>query len=127
MTMHVLHNRDALANPANARSPERDIPKKDLERYSLCRLISSLIQEKPQLARLEHEVAAELFSKSDVPGLEARGFSIPPSILNGRRDLEAGSATKGDDLVATDLLGDSFIATLRNQPVALRAGATVLP
>ena len=72
-------------------------------------------------------LSSELFTKTDVDGPEARGFSIPISVLNApaRRDLTAGSATQGQHLV--DTLGiwpDSFIGTLRNLTFAVAAGGT---
>jgi HK97 family phage major capsid protein len=43
------------------------------------------------------------------------------------RDLSAGTATDGKELVATDLLASSYIEVLRNASSVMRAGATMLP
>lgn len=52
------------------------------------------------------------------------GIVIPYDVLT--RDLSAGTATDGAELVSTDLLAGSFIDVLRNALVVRAAGATIL-
>lgn len=54
----------------------------------------------------------------------AVNFSIPMDVF--KRDLTAGTATQGQELVSTDLLAGSFIDVLRNLLVVRAAGATML-
>ena len=57
-------------------------------------------------------------------GERAMSFNIPHDVLT--RDLSAGTATDGAELVRTDLLAGSFIDVLRNMLVVEAAGATTL-
>ncbi len=61
------------------------------------------------------------------PNMDQRSqsFVIPSDVLN-YRDLSAGTATDGAELVATNLLSGSFIDVLRNMLVVMQAGATML-
>ena len=56
------------------------------------------------------------------------GYQVPAEVLGttGRRDLSAGTATDGAELVATDLLAGEFIDVLRNAMVTRAAGARVM-
>ncbi|MCP4996006.1 MAG: phage major capsid protein [Gammaproteobacteria bacterium] len=56
---------------------------------------------------------------------QARGLFIPPEILS--RDLSAGTATDGAELVADNLLAGSFIDVLRNSLTIRQAGAQIIP
>lgn len=58
-------------------------------------------------------------------GQRVAGLSVPSDVL-AYRDLLAGTATDGAELVATDLLSGSFIDVLRNALVVRMAGATML-
>ncbi|MFQ5737241.1 MAG: phage major capsid protein [Thermodesulfobacteriota bacterium] len=59
------------------------------------------------------------------PTSPARGFYIPKDVLM-ERDLTVGTATAGGNLVATDLLANSFIELLRNRMKVKELGATIL-
>lgn len=118
--------------------------------HALANPSSRPIQE---AAAFEFEVSAEV---AKVRGKASNGFALPEVIwsaqervelhqralahplyvpndvlgrdVHGRmtRDLSAGTATDGAELVATDLLAGSFIDVLRNLSVVTAAGATVL-
>lgn len=51
---------------------------------------------------------------------------MPSDILIAKRDLNVGTGTAGGNLVATDLLAQSFIELLRNRVILAQAGATML-
>lgn len=56
--------------------------------------------------------------------MRSNNFVVPVDVLT--RDLSAGTATDGAELVATNLLAGSFIDVLRNMLVVRAAGATIL-
>ena len=56
----------------------------------------------------------------------SRGDILKAQRTWGTRDLTAGTATDGAELVATDLRAGSFIDVLRNVSRVIQAGATVL-
>lgn len=97
-------------------------------RFSVVRLVRALANPSDRRAR---EDAAFEFEASEA-ALQAQGRSlrgnaqatIPLDILH--RDLLAGTATIGGNLVATDLLAGSFIDVLRARALTVQAGATVL-
>ena len=57
-------------------------------------------------------------------GVVPRGLLVPTDVL--KRDLSAGTATDGAELVATNLLSGSFIDVLRNLSAVMGMGATTL-
>jgi len=78
-----------------------------------------------QRAGFELEVSAE--SQRGFGGdFKCRGEFIPEMLLGGRRDLSAGTATDGAELVASNLLAGSYIEVLRNTMVTAKAGITML-
>ena len=56
-------------------------------------------------------------------GVTPQGILVPMEVL--RRDLNAGTATAGGNLVGTDLLGGSFIEMLRNSSVMLQLATSM--
>jgi HK97 family phage major capsid protein len=77
-----------------------------------------------EAAKFEYEVSEAAAKKA---GKSSRGIYIPNEVLrHSRRDLVVGTASAGGNLVATDLLGGSFIELLRNKLVLADAGMTVL-
>jgi len=76
------------------------------------------------------EASQEFVRKNNLP--QPKGIVIPPEALSrymtGRmvRDLSAGTATDGAELVSTDLLSGSLIDVLRNRSVVMGLGATTL-
>ena len=61
---------------------------------------------------------------ADKAGVSPRGLLVPTDIL--RRDLSAGTATDGAELIATNLMSGSFIDVLRNLSAVMGMGATTL-
>ncbi len=97
--------------------------REDLRRYSITRAILAAANNDWRGAELEQEASRAV---TQLKGGEPRSFYVPFDVLYERRDLTAGTATDGLELVATNLLAASFIDVLRNAAVVQRAGATLL-
>lgn len=120
-------------NEARSRQEEvadLDLSAKDHNRFSFVRLMDALTDQNnraaQQRAAFELDVCSSAADKMP-SGFKARGVYLPPSILESKRDLSAGSATDGAELVATNLAAGSYIEVLRANMTAMRAGARLLP
>lgn len=107
-----------------------DVTEKERQEFSFVKLMDALANPNDRAAQnragFELEVCAD--AESQMPaGFNARGAFIPANIYEGQRDLSAGTATDGAELVATNLLPGSFIETLYNNSTAIQAGARMLP
>ena len=99
-------------------SPEPlGLTKKESKSYSLTEAMKSLMTGK-SVSGIEGEVSEAIAQRS---GRETNGF-----FLASQRDLVAGTATDGAELVGTDHLGGDFIDALRPKMVTLQAGVRVL-
>ena len=101
---------------------------KERDQFSIIRLMDALGNPSDRSAQTaagyELEVCAE--AERTLPGdFKVRGAFIPSEILS--RDLTAGTATDGAELVSTNLPSGSYVDVLCNNMVALQAGATMLP
>ncbi len=95
---------------------------KDKRQFSMLRVMNYLTNSTPQTreaAAFEIEVSEAGAEKA---GITPRGMYIPPEV----RDLSAGTATDGAELVADNLLAGSYIEALRNSMAVAGAGATFL-
>jgi HK97 family phage major capsid protein len=124
----LLEKMGVEEKPLNPKDAEIGMSEKERRDFSFIRAINALAhpnsQEAQRAAGFELEVSRAAQQKS---GKEARGILIPADVLGyGRRDLTVGSASAGGDLVATDLMSDSFIDLLRKALVLQTAGATVM-
>ncbi len=105
-------------NASLGTSPEPlGLSKKESKSYSLTEAMRSLVAGK-SVGGLEGEVSDAIAQRS---GRETNGFFVA-----SKRDLVAGTATDGDELVGTDLRGGDFIDALRPNMVTLQAGVRVL-
>lgn len=108
-------------------TPEIGLSHKEVRQFSFLNAITSMFTGKRELAGFELEVSNAVAQKM---GKSARGMYIPWDVLSaqqtpmGRRDLLAGTATIGGNIVATNLLHGSFIDILRNRVMVYRMGAT---
>jgi len=100
--------------------PPLKVPEKDAKRYSLCRALNLLAQQKP-LDGLEREMSVEMAKRT---GKQPEGFFVPMNL--GNRALAAGTDNVGGYSVGTDVLAGSLIELLRNKQVCVAAGARVL-
>ena len=124
----LLEKMGVQEKPINAKDAEIGMSAKERRDFSFVRAINALAHpnsaEAQRAAGFELEVSRAAQEKS---GKEARGILIPADVLGfGRRDLTVGSASGGGDLVATDLMSDSFIDLLRKALVLQTAGANVM-
>ena len=102
--------------------PVKQAPVMDVEErqeFSISRAVRNFINE-GKWTGYEAEVSQ---SAQKAQGRSTNGLCIPTEAF-AKRDLTAGSAGAGGNTVATDLSG--FIDLLRNEAVAIQAGATVL-
>tara|TARA_R110002051_G_scaffold45132_1_gene91004 strand:+ start:5411 stop:7348 length:1938 start_codon:yes stop_codon:yes gene_type:complete len=93
------------------------LSKKESKSYSMTDAMRALVAGK-RVGGLEGEVSEAIAQRS---GKETNGFFVA-----SQRDLVAGTATDGDELVGTDLMGGDFIDALRPNMVTLQAGVRVL-
>ena len=124
----LLEKMGVQEKPINAKDAEIGMSDKEKREFSFIRAINALAhpnsKEAQRAAGFELEVSRAAQEKS---GKEARGILIPADVLGyGRRDLTVGAASGGGDLVATDLMSDSFIDLLRKSLVLQQAGANVM-
>lgn len=98
---------------------------KDKQRYSLTRLYRHLSNPQDRqaaaAAAFEIEVSDDIAKRSKG---SAQGAYVPDFAF--KRELTAGTATDGAELVATNLLAERFIDVLRNVSAVGQANATVL-
>lgn len=131
-----------------AESPEIGMSQREVERYSFLRVLLAATDpmNAHKLAPFEYEASRAAQDKRGdsrpkereaaltIPvDVLSRGLAVDPAaaasamrMLGGRRDLSVGTATAGGHLVATELLGGSFIDLLRNAMVLDRMGVRML-
>jgi HK97 family phage major capsid protein/HK97 family phage prohead protease len=124
----LLEKMGVQEKPINPKDAEIGMSDKEKRSFSFIRAINALAhpnsQEAQRAAGFELEVSRAAQQRS---GKEARGILIPADVLGyGRRDLTVGSASGGGDLVATELMSESFIDLLRKALVLQTAGANVM-
>lgn len=128
--LKVIGERNNNARTETEHDGEVDLSPRDRQQFSLVRLMDALSNPNDRAARnragFELEVSAEA-QRGFGSDFKCRGEFVPQSLLSGRRDLSAGTATDGAELVATDLLAGSYIEILRNASSAMQAGVTMLP
>lgn len=118
---------EALRKLSTKPVPTADIglTDKEAKRYSVLRMINALANpgdaNAQRSAQFERECSDEV---AKIMGKSARGFFVPHDVQ--KRDLTAGVPTAGGNLVATDLLGGSFIDMLRHAMVIDSMGARFL-
>ena len=126
--LNLVGQRNNEVRSEKKRNPDVDMEDKEVKQYSFMRLMEALANPTDRSA--QNRAAFEL-EVSDAAGktmgsdFKARGAVIPNQIL--ARDLTAGTATDGAELVATNLLAGSFIDVLRNSSALMGAGARMLP
>jgi HK97 family phage major capsid protein/HK97 family phage prohead protease len=119
--------REALDKIASKPLPTADLgmDKKEVRQYSFMRALNALANPGDQAAQkaaaFERECSEAAAAKL---GKQARGFMVPFDVQ--KRDLTAGTASAGGNLVATDLLSGSFIDILRNAMVIDAMGARMM-
>jgi len=137
---HIIDTKDDLDDkPLTVADPSIGLGGRDLEDFSLFRALRALAypNQREFVDAAAHERAvsdtcADKFNK------QAEGFMLPYDLYISRevpflgkesalsRALSAGTATAGEELVATNLLTGSFIDVLRSLNVVMSMGARVL-
>ena len=137
-------NKEIQAEHQHEELGHLDLSKNDRNQFSLFRLMAAM---DPKASPAIKEAGAYELDVTNAAGQAAvrqlgneftlRGQFIPSEVIvpnhvyqramRVQRDLSAGTATDGAELVATNLLAGSFIETLRNNMVVMQAGATLLP
>lgn len=114
----VLENLDMNARATTVEQPETDpseigMSEKEVRQFSFTRAINALAnpnsRKAQEAAAFEMEVSQ---SAAAAAGVDARGIYVPADVL--KRDLQATTATQGEEVVAEDLMSGSFIELLRN-------------
>jgi HK97 family phage major capsid protein/HK97 family phage prohead protease len=113
--------------PVSGRDSDVGLSDKEVKQFSFVRAINALAnpsdRDAQEAAGFEREVSRAAAQKN---GRNVRGIMVPTDVLRSKRDLTVGTASAGGNLVATDLLADSFIDLLRNRSVVQRLGAGTL-
>lgn len=113
--------------PLTGKDADVGLTDKEVRQFSVLRALNALANPSDkgawEAAAFEREVSE---AGAKAAGKSARGIFVPSEILRAKRDLVAGTASAGGNVVATDLMAASFIDLLRNRSVVQRAGATVM-
>jgi len=101
------------------------LTQREAKRYSLLRALNACVTGRWDAAGFERELSQEIAQRM---GRDSNGFFMPTDIpfAGEQRDYTVGTAGNGGNLVATDLLGGSFIEALRNSMAITQLGATFL-
>jgi HK97 family phage major capsid protein/HK97 family phage prohead protease len=113
--------------PVTGKEADIGLSAREIKQFSFVKAINALGNPTDRsawdAAAYEREVSEAAAKKA---GKSARGIFVPGEILRAQRDLNVATATAGGNLVATELLADSFIELLRKTSVVQRAGATTM-
>ena len=126
---------NAIAAGQTTPVPHLDMTPKEVKRFSVLRAVRSIVDKDNRLAGLEREAHEAICQRLGIKDSPHGGLFIPADVQMARgigagaqqRDLTVGTPTAGGNMVATDLLGGSFIELLRARSVVARLGATMLP
>lgn len=114
-----------VTSPIASQAREVGLNDKETRQFSFVRAFNYLANPGDKAAR---EAAAFEIEVSEAAsrayGKPANGIMVPNEVLS--RNLVAGTASAGGNLVATDLLASSFIELLRNKLALAQVGATIL-
>lgn len=119
---------ELIRHLSSAPKPTADIgmTDKEVRSFSIVRALHALANPMDQAAQraaaFEFEASAAAAQKL---GKQARGIMLPHDVLRAS-DLVKGTANKGGNLVATELLSGSFIDMLRNAMVLDSMGVVTL-
>lgn len=121
--------RDAFLEKIGAQKPVQenvamlDLSESEKNRYSLVNAIRAQITGDWKEAGFERELSQEIAKRT---GKDTAGFFMPLNVkMDGKRAAYSVGGT-GANLVATNLMADSFIEILRNKMLVMEMGAKVL-
>lgn len=120
--------REAILQNAGSKpapDPEIGMSRQETEQFSVVRLLNALANPTDHRARESASFELEASrAAAEQTKREARGALVPHDVL--KRELVAGTDSKGGDTVAEDLLAGSFIDLLRNRMVLSNLGVQML-
>lgn len=115
---------DFKQKPASDNDGNIGLSEREQNSYSFLRAMNALAnpndKRAQEAAAFEKECSAAAVKAS---GNEAKGIMVPMDILRQKRDMTAGVASQGGNLIATDLQSGSYIEILRQVAALTRAGA----
>lgn len=117
-----LEKLGAKQEPIDQGAGNVELTSKEQRSYSLVRAINAAITGNWSEAGLEREISSEIERQT---GRATSGFFMPHN-LEMRAPYAVGAAGTGGNLVATNLLADSFIDVLRNNALIMQMGVTTL-
>jgi HK97 family phage major capsid protein len=121
----MLLSSDLYDSEKIERSPGLGLEAKDINNYSVSRVLRAHMRRAEIKDGLEAELSREIFKRGG--GRSTDSFNIPLEVLAGgrmQRDMTVGSFGNGGAMVGFEI-GD-YIPLMRNSVTALRLGATVL-
>lgn len=136
----IAQFQDDLLSELSKREPEKvrtvkeddgliGLSAKEVQSFSLLRAISAVVNNAPELAPFEMEVAKATRQKFKHRSFEGK-IQVPLDVLiagsrkaSAQRDLTKGGATSGAELVGVDHMGESFIDALRGRLLISQLGA----
>lgn len=147
MVLVELGNRNSQ-KPLSSLSDEIGLTQKEKNNYSLMRAVNAIVNGSLKSAGFEFEVSQAIAKRNGSDVSHERNFFFPNDLpfapsedhvkafraanprlsreMQQRAIYQVGTAEQGGNLVATNLLADSFIEVLRNQTVLSILGATYL-
>lgn len=116
---------NAVTAAQTTQASNLDLSKGDQKRFSMFKAIRALADKNWKDAEFERECSNEILKRTGLQEAVHGGFYMPMDIQ--KRDLTAGVATAGGNVVATNLLANNFIDLLRARSRLAQLGATMLP
>lgn len=110
-----------------AESPDIGLSKREIEKFSIRKLILALGDPAYAMREAGFEVEASR-ATAEILHREPRGFFVPSDVLNAprQRDLVVGTPSAGGNLVGTDHLAANFVEMLRERNLTMELGALLL-
>lgn len=109
-----------------AENPDIGMTDREIGRYSIVRAILAQCDANWATRNAGFELEASRAMEQKL-GKPAQGLFVPNEVLRyHRRDLVAGTASAGGNLVATELHPEAFVSILRKKCHLLNMGATVM-
>ena len=120
----AIASKEIEVNPAPAIAPDLGLNEKEKRTYSFASALRSLVNNRP-VEGLEREVSDAIAERC---GRDTAGFfmATPGDLRHGRRDLTAGTATDGAELVDEQLRPNDFVDVLRPNMVTGTLGVRML-
>ena len=129
LVMDIIRSRgqNPVGDATRSKKDDFNLGLSDRERsqYSVIRALNAAVTGDWRQAGFERELSDELARRMQ---RDSSGFYMPTNIsyTTSQREYLVGTDTKGGNLVATNLMANSFIEALRAKAMVLRLGATMM-